>query len=28
VIVNGDAIESAKILEDIILQKRKELNLP
>jgi len=28
VIVNGDAVESAKILEDIILQKRKELNLP
>jgi len=28
VIVNGNAVESAKILEDIILQKRKELNLP
>ena len=28
VIVNGDAVESAKILEDIIIQKRKELNLP
>jgi len=28
VIVNDDAVESAKILEGIILQKRKELNLP
>jgi len=28
VIINGDAVESAKILEDIILQKRKDLNLP
>ncbi|MCL2786362.1 MAG: anaerobic carbon-monoxide dehydrogenase catalytic subunit [Methanomassiliicoccaceae archaeon] len=28
VIVNGDAVESANILEGIILQKRKELNLP
>ena len=28
VIINGDAAESAKLLEDIILQKRKELNLP
>ena len=28
VIVNGDAAESAKILEDIILQKRKGLGLP
>jgi len=28
VIVNGDPVESAKILEDIILRKRKELNLP
>ena len=27
-IINGDAAESAKLLEDIILQKRKELNLP
>ncbi|MDR0524075.1 MAG: anaerobic carbon-monoxide dehydrogenase catalytic subunit [Candidatus Methanoplasma sp.] len=28
VIVNGDAAESADILEGVILQKRKELNLP
>ena len=28
VIINGNATESAKLLEDIILQKRKELNLP
>ena len=28
VIINGNAAESAKILEDIILQKRKGLNLP
>ena len=27
-IINGDAAESAKILEDIIIQKRKGLNLP
>jgi len=27
-IVNGDAVESADILEKIIIQKRKELNLP
>jgi carbon-monoxide dehydrogenase catalytic subunit len=28
IIINGNAAESAKLLEDIILQKRKELNLP
>ena len=28
VIVNDDPVESAKILEDVILQKRKALNLP
>jgi len=28
VLINGDASESATMLEDIILQKRKELNLP
>jgi carbon-monoxide dehydrogenase catalytic subunit len=28
VIINNDAAESAKILEDIIIQKRKALNLP
>ena len=28
VLINGDAAESAKLLEDIILQKRKGLNLP
>jgi len=26
--INGDAVESAQMIEDIILQKRKELNLP
>ena len=28
ILVNGDAAESAKMLEEIILQKRKDLNLP
>jgi len=28
VLINGNAVESADMLEDIILQKRKELNLP
>ena len=28
VLINGDAKESAKLLEGILLQKRKELNLP
>ena len=28
VLINGDAKESAKLLDDIVLQKRKELNLP
>ena len=28
ILINGDAAESAKLLEDIILQKRKDLNLP
>jgi carbon-monoxide dehydrogenase catalytic subunit len=28
VLINGDAVESAVLLEDIILQKRKDLNLP
>ncbi|MCL1905107.1 MAG: anaerobic carbon-monoxide dehydrogenase catalytic subunit, partial [Methanomassiliicoccaceae archaeon] len=28
IIINGDPVESAKILEDIIIEKRKGLNLP
>jgi len=28
IIINGDAAESANLLDEIILQKRKELNLP
>jgi len=28
VLINGDASESANMLEEIILQKRKDLNLP